>query len=223
MTRLSSLFYPVFFIVVSIAVTACEKAEQSDPEPGEVTESPASAGIQLPESGQRPLTAGEQKVVVDQLLKARAKQQAEGLGSGGVRVNGAWDYRGYSYLSPNPDAAIEARLVAVDITISGHTEHFDLDDVEIVDGASLMSYGSDPHATALTLDGEILPADKWPDAPPKASRWLLIYAYPKQSPAFHLYYWGRALTTAPVPFKKEGLELPFPPAVPTQDAAEESG
>ena len=90
-------------------------------------------------------------------------------------------------------------------------KHFDIDDIEIVDGASLQSYGSDPHATALTLEGAIMQEGEWPEEPPKASRWLLIYAYPKQSPAFHLYYWGKALTTAPVQIEDSGLELPFPP------------
>jgi hypothetical protein len=199
---------PVFCLLLLSA--GCEKTEEPvTPDP--VPERAAANNIPLPESGTRSLTAEEQKVVVDQLMKARAQQQAQGLGSGGVKVNGAWNYGGYSYLSPDPNAAIEARLVAVDITVTGHTQHFDIDDIEIVDGANLMSYGSDPHATPLTLDGKIMPEGQWPEAPPRANRWLLIYAYPKQSPAFHLYYWGKALTNEPVPFGKTGLELPYPP------------
>ncbi|MEM6278320.1 MAG: hypothetical protein AAF733_02500 [Verrucomicrobiota bacterium] len=200
---------PLSFLLFGAACTGCQEGESPD---SQVVESEAavseSAGSEVLEK-QAP---AEEGVAVDQLLRIRAKQQAEGLGSGGARVNGAWEYRGYSYLSPNPDAAIEARLVAVDLTISGHTRHFDLDDIEIVDGASLMSYGSDPHATALTLEGDVLPHGEEPELPPKASRWLLIYAFPKQSPAFHLYYWGRSLTREPIEFGKAGLELPYPPA-----------
>ncbi len=189
---------------------SCEKAQEPPVEPP-VAEAAVSSGTPLPTSGQRPLTGEEQKIVVDQLMKARAQQQAQGLGSGGVKVNGAWNYNGYSYLSPDPNAAIEARLVAVDITVTGHTQHFDIDDIEIVDGANLMSYGSDPHATSLTLEGKIMPEGQWPETSPKANRWLLIYAYPKQSPAFHLYYWGKALTNEPVSFGGGGLALPYPP------------
>lgn len=202
-------FLPVFGLL--FLATACEKADESNGL-NVVLESSVSSNVPLPESGTRPLTAEEQKVAVDQLMKARAKQQAEGLGSGGVKVNGAWNYQGYSFLSPDPNAAIEARLVAVDLTVTGHTGHFDIDDIEIVDGANLMSYGSDPHATPLTLDGKIMPEDQWPDAPPKANRWLLIYAYPKQSPAFHLYYWGKALTDKPFAIENSGLALPYPSA-----------
>ncbi len=163
--------------------------------------------------GKRQLTAEEQKVVVEKLMQARAKQQAEGLGTGTVEVNGAWNYTGYSYLSPDPAAAIEARLVAVDVTISGHNANFDIDDVEIIDGVKLISYGSDPHPEYLTLDGELMPAGQLPSAPPRASRWLLIYAFPKHSATFHLYYWGKQLTPEPVEIAERGMQLPFPEQV----------
>lgn len=162
-------------------------------------------------NGARPLTAEEQNLVIDSVLQARARQQAEGLGTGRVIVNGAWPYSGYSKIAPDPAAAIEARLVAVDVTISGHTPYFDIDDIEIVDGASLMSYGSDPHAEPLRSDGT-LPAsgEELPEAPAPA-RWLLIYAFPKATPRFQLYYWGKALTPSPLAFGEKGISLPYPP------------
>jgi len=163
--------------------------------------------------GKRQLTAEEQKIVVDQVIQVRAKQQAEGLGTGNVEVNGAWNYTGYSYLSPDPNAAIEARLVAVDVTLSGHTANFDIDDVEIIDGVKMISYGSDPHPEYLTLDGALKPAGELPSAPPRASRWLLIYAFPKHSATFHLYYWGKQLTPNPVEIGERGMQLPFPAPV----------
>lgn len=217
MNRKARIFPLLLLFPLVFAFGGCERAAEGPGDasgdasgPAEAAPPPLVEGIPLPETGTRPLTPEEQKVVVAQLLKARAQQQAEGLGGGRVKVNGAWAYRGYSYLSPNPDAAIEARLVAVDITMSGHTPHFDIDDIEIVDGANLMSYGSDPHATPLTLEGKIMPEGRAPAAPPEPSRWLLIYAYPKQSPAFHLYYWGKALTNEVVEIQSSGMELPYP-------------
>lgn len=143
-------------------------------------------------------------------MQAKAREQAEGLGSGTAEVNGAWDYIGYSYLAPDPDAAIEARLVAVDLTLTGHTPQFDLDDIEIVDGGSLLSYGSDPHVTPLTLEGEFLEEGDTVASAPRASRWLLIYAFPKDAPIFHLFYWGQQLTPNPIELAPSGLALPYP-------------
>lgn len=173
----------------------------------------ASAAAATPD-GFRALTAEEQQRVLDAIMQAKARQQAEGLGTGRVQVNGAWHYSGYSHLSPDPNAAVEARLVAVDLTVSGHTEHFDYDDIEIVDGATFVSYGSDPQIEPLGPDGRPLAADAAVPFPPATSRWLLIYAFPKDSPRFHLYYWGRQLTPEPLPFEKGGLSLPPPPAPP---------
>ena len=183
------------------------EASKSLPQPAPVAEAPVPAP-----DGARPLTPEEQSRVLDGVLQARARQQAEGLGTGRVVVNGAWPYTGYSTIAPDPAAAIEARLVAVDVTVSGHTPFFDIDDIEIVDGASLMSYGSDPHAEPLRPDGSLLPLDEEVPVAPAASRWLLIYAFPKATPRFQLYYWGKALTTGPVAFGDSGLSLPYPPA-----------
>jgi len=159
----------------------------------------------------RSLTPKEKSQVVNQILQARARQQAAGLGHGSVSVNKAWNYQGYSYLSPNPSAAIEARLVAVDLTISGHTKYFDFDDIEIVDGETMVSYGSDPQAVPLSLsDGHPMPPGEIPAPAPKASRWLMIYAFPKNTSTFHLYYWGRKLTLHPTKIAPSGWELPYP-------------
>ncbi len=160
---------------------------------------------------QRPLTSTEQKQVVDQIMQARAREQAAGLGGGSVTVNGAWNYTGYSYLSPNPEAAIKARLVAVDLTATGHTPAFDFDDIEIIDGDNNISYGSDPHATPLNLEsGKALPETTLIPAGPRASRWLMIYAFPEETKHFHLYYWGQQLTQKTVTVAPSGWELPWP-------------
>jgi len=183
-----------------------------DKEEAVTTEEEPTAPVVVTEVSDEPrnLTPEEQGQVVDSLLQARAKQQAAGLGNGKVKVNGVWNYTGYSFLSPDPSAAIEARLVAVDVTISGHTPFLDIDDVEVVDGSSMVSYGSDPHVTPLTMDGSILPeSDPLPEAP-AASRWLFIYAFPKNTPSLHLYYWGKQLTPTPIEITPSGMELPYP-------------
>ncbi len=162
-------------------------------------------------TGVRQLTPKEQQQVIEGVFRIRAKQQAEGLGTGSVKVNGAWNYTGFSTLSPNPAAAIEARLVAVDVTVSGHTPDFDIDDIEIVDGQSLVSYGSDPHAQPLQADGTTLPPGQAIAVAPNPCRWLLIYAFPKATPRFQLYYWGKALIPEAMTFREQGLSLPYPP------------
>lgn len=203
-------FCSILLFFSAALFTGCsESPSESDVVEATPESAPATTTIDVSEP--RQLTAEEQKAVIDNLMKARARQQAEGLGGGRVKVNKAWQYSGYSYLAPDPNAAIKARLVAVDLTVSGHTQFFDMDDIEIVDGATMISYGSDPHATYLTLEGELMPADQQAAAPPRASRWLLIYAYPEASPAFHLYYWGKQLTPEPIEIGEGGLSLPFPP------------
>ncbi|MDF1861539.1 MAG: hypothetical protein P1U87_15080 [Verrucomicrobiales bacterium] len=198
-------FYPALLALGLFAFVGCGEAEKE----GGTGAAQEEVGIAA-NSGQ--LTPEQQQEVLNGIMRAKAQEQAEGLGGGRVKVNGAWEYKGYSYLSPDPNAAIEVRLVAVDITVSGHTEFFDIDDIEIVDGASLMSYGSDPHATPLALDGGLLKEGDTILAPPKENRWLLIYGYPKKSPTYRLYYWGRELTPEALEFKESGIELPFPPA-----------
>jgi len=228
MSTSTSILRWIFCPVVALALAGCGEGEPSssgnagtespaERESGAAERREAAADPEPVADGQsgggeggRRLTPEEQRRFVDEMMRVKSRQQAEGLGGGSVEVNGAWNYTGYSYLSPNPNAAIEARLVAVDVTLSGHTPHFDIDDIEIVDGDSLVSYGSDPHATPLTLEGELLDEAERPVAAPRASRWLLIYAYPEASPDFHLYYWGKQLTPEPVPIAERGMELPYP-------------
>lgn len=209
--RISSILFLTIGCAALLLASCGDQEDTASPEPP--VEQPAEPIVsQESETGPRNLTPDEQDQVVDALLQARAKQQAEGLGGGKVVVNGAWNYTGFSTLSPDPSAAIEARLVAVDVTISGHTPFFDVDDVEIVDGSSMVSYGSDPHLTPLASEGKILPdSEPLPEAPAE-SRWLFIYAFPKNTPTFHLYYWGKQLTSEPVEIAPAGMELPYPPA-----------
>lgn len=208
---LRSAIPSLVLVLVSCGDPAPESPGPKESAPGIATVAPvAPVEAPPPEPGPRPLTPGERKQFVEGVIQVRAKQQAEGLGAGSVKVNGAWPYTGYSTLSPDPSAAIQARLVAVDVTVSGHTPFFDIDDIEIVDGESFVSYGSDPHAEPLRPDGSPLPAGEAIAAGPAPSRWLLIYAFPEATPKFHLHYWGKALTPEAVAFGTGGLSLPYP-------------
>jgi len=205
---------PVLFLVPGLAailsLSACgEKAPEPSAPPVE-TSAPVTPSSAPTDGEPRALTADEQKQALDRVMQARAKQQAEGLGSGSVRVNGAWHYTGYSHLAPDPAAAIEARLVAVDVTVSGHTPFFDIDDIEVVDGVTMISYGSDPHAEFLSSDGTLLGEGQQPPTAPDAVRLLLIYGFPKNTSRLHLYYWGKQLTANPVEIGASGLALPYP-------------
>lgn len=202
-------FLHLLMLCSAVFLAGCgEKPDTADAPVNPAAQASAAPGQNLQPGEMSP---EQRQQVLDKILQAKSREQAEGLGSGKVVVNGAWNYKGYSYLSPDPNAGIEARMVAVDVTISGHTQNFDIDDIEIVDGRTMISYGSDPHAEYLTLDGKLMPAEQLPNPPPLASRWLLIYAFPKATPNFHLYYWGIQLTPEPVEIGESGLELPFPP------------
>ena len=207
----NSAIFHLIGLAVTLSLCACgdKPAEQAV----EAPEPPPAAELvtTVPVSGEpRELTAEEQKQMIDGVMQARAKQQAEGLGSGSVKVNGAWHYTGYSHLSPDPAAAIEARLIAVDVTVSGHTPFFDIDDIEVIDGITMISYGSDPHAEFLDAEGGVLAAGELPPTAPSEVRLLLIYAFPKNTASFHLYYWGKQLTVNPVMIGQSGLALPYP-------------
>lgn len=174
------------------------------PSTGEITTS-APGPAPAPE-----LSPEQKQIVFDRMIQEMRKAQAEGLSGGTVTVNGAWQYSGYSHLAPNPEAVLPARLVAVDLTVQGHNENFDLDDVEIIDGLSMVSYGSQPHVTFLAGDAEPLAEGARIPAGPDPTRALLIYAFPEATPKFTLYYWGKNLLEEPMPFEKSGWGLPYP-------------
>ena len=176
------------------------------PPTGQITTS-----ANTPSSGERRiLSPEEQSKALNLMMNRLAEGQARGLGDGTVTVHGAWEYDGYSYLAPNPESAIPARMVAIDLTVSGHRREFDPDDIEIVDGVTRISYGSDPHLNILRGPGEVItdPA-KFPVAP-APTRMLLIYAFPKDTPTFSLYYWGQELLDEPMALEASGWGLPFP-------------
>ena len=82
--------------------------------PGNTVIMPPSGQIttsaNTPSTGERRLlTPEEQARALNLMMNRLAEGQAKGLGDGSVTVHGAWQYDGYSYLAPNPQAAIPAR------------------------------------------------------------------------------------------------------------------
>jgi hypothetical protein len=164
---------------------------------------PSSESVRVP-------SEEEKQRALDQVMNRLADQQAAGLRDAKITVNAAWPYEGYSMLSPNPASAIPARMVAIDLTVSGHTAAFDPDDIEIVDGITLVSYGSDPHLSVIRGPGEVITDPKAIPVAPAPIRLLLIYAFPKGTKTFTLFYWGQKLLDQPRGFDAEGWGLPYP-------------
>ena len=155
-----------------------------------------------------------QSEAVKNVLLAEARKQAAGLGRGRVTVHGAWNYTGYSTLTPLP----QARLVAVDLTIVDHTINFDYKDIEIVDGALGMSYGSDPYIAVLDSSGKLETDPESIAGAPGPTRLLLVYGFPKSSEIFDLVYWGQKLNIDPIKPTESGWEVPYP-STPAADSS----
>ncbi len=194
---------PAALLITALTFSACDKSVDTPAPPQtETTSAPADP----------------QRDAMARVLDNAAKAQAAGLGKGELTVNGAWDYKGYSTLSPLP----EARLVAVDITVSGHTSTFDFDDIEIVDPQRKVSYGSDPFLALLTPEGEFQADMSQMPMAPASTRLLLVYGFPKDQTRFNLVYWHKKLNREPVTIADHGWEVPFPEKAtkPTTPAAE---
>ena len=151
-----------------------------------------------------------QSAAVTDILKIKARKEAAGLGQGKVTVHGAWNYTGYSTLTPLP----EARLVAVDITINNYTSDFEFNDIEIYDGALLMSYGSEPNIAVLDSSGKLESDPTKLAGAPGPTRLLLVYGFPKNSKIFNLVYWGKKLNFTPIQPADSGWEVPYPSTPP---------
>ncbi|MCB1090004.1 MAG: hypothetical protein KDL87_00630 [Verrucomicrobiae bacterium] len=215
-------------LLASVAVISCDKQETTpaDPKPVQAP-SPSSASqpdtVVLPATGNittgtltpsstptRIPSAAEQQQALDLVMNRLAQGQAAGLKNARITVNAAWNYKGYSYLSPDPAAAIPVRMVAIDLTVEGHTSEFDPDDIEIVDGITLVSYDSNPHLSVIQSPGVVIEDPNQIPKAPAPLRLMLIYAFPKNTPTFTLFYWGQKLLDKPHGFDAEGWGLPYP-------------
>lgn len=190
---------PTMLLITALAFSACDKSAD--------TPAPPQAAATAAAAPSAPVD--QQRHAIAKVLDNAAKAQAAGLGNGELIVNGAWDYTGYSTLSPLP----EARLVAVDVTVVGHTTNFDFDDIEIVDPQRKISYGSDPFIALLTSDGKFQATMSQMPVAPTSTRLLLVYGFPKDQTRFNLVYWHKKLNLEPVSIAENGWEVPFPEKV----------
>lgn len=177
------------------------------PQTGEIT-----TGVLTPSSpATRILSEEEKSEAVNVLLNQVKDAQAAALREARLIVNAAWPYSGYSTLAPDPASAIPARLVAIDVTVSGHTAALDADDIEIIDGITSISYGY-PQVTVINGPGEIVTDPQLVPVAPAPLRLLLIYAFPKNTQTFSLNYWGQKLLATPRGFDSadSGWSLPVP-------------
>lgn len=123
-------------------------------------------------------------------------------------MHGVYTYTGYTYV----ESTGTSKLVAVDVEFRDYASYFDLDDVEIHDGASNESHGSDPHIAFLTAEGKVVPRAETPAPSDELGplRVLLIYSFPKDAQTIKLSYWGKELTPKPIPIAGIGPSLSKP-------------
>lgn len=131
-------------------------------------------------------------------LEQVARRQSKGLQGAVTTVHRAFRYGGGN-TNRADQAADGQQVVAVDVEFRGFHEGFDLDDVDIVDGASGKNFGSGPQMRLLRSDGTLEQNNaKW-DSAGDSLRVLLIYTIPKETTSIKLAYWGDQLTAAATP------------------------
>lgn len=120
----------------------------------------------------------------------------------------AYAYQGYSYHDPEAGA----KLVGVDVEFGDYGDGLDLDDVELLDGASNEGIGGFPHIELMSQDGQVLQgaADtEWPGAGGPL-RVLLIFSVPEATNSVKLAYGGGLLTVEPTSIGNDGPSLKAP-------------
>ena len=139
----------------------------------------------------RELSSDKLPPVIQKAIEATAARQATAARGMTTTIHRAYNYKGYSWHEESP----EGKVVAVDVEFGGYSPAFDLDDIDLVDGASGESYGSNPEVALLRPDGSqaIDEHRDWP-VPPGPLRVLLIYSAPRTMRAAKLTYWDQALT-----------------------------
>ncbi len=151
------------------------------------------------------MTEGTFPPEIQKTMQAMAERQAQGLDNAEVIVHRAYNYHGFSWIEPVDGA----KLAAVDVEFINASVGFDLDDIDIIDGATNENYGSDPDIAFLDDQGELLPDDYYPDLG-EPIRVLLIYAVRDSTESIKLGYWGNEIVSVPVPLEGNGPVLPEP-------------
>ena len=134
-----------------------------------------------------------------------AQKQSQGLKNATATAFRAYIYQGSASYVEEPD---KYKLVAVDVTFSGSSENFDLDDVDLINGVTGVNYGSDPEIAFLKDDGSF---KAWSvDELHDPFRVLLVYMVPKSVASIKLSYWGQNLVKNPVRIEASGPMMPVP-------------
>jgi hypothetical protein len=124
-----------------------------------------------------------------------ARRQSQALADATTIVHRAFHYRqgGSGKLGEG------MKLVAVDVEFRDHNRDLDLDDVDVIDGATGENYGSGPDIRLLRPDGTLEQNNAMWESDAPALRMLLIYAIPSHTQSIRLGYWGHSLTPEPTP------------------------
>ncbi len=141
---------------------------------------------------------------VQQTMQAIIQKQSQGLKGAKVSINRAYNYHGFTYMEPVDGA----KLIAVDASFSNYAGGFDLDDVDIVDGTTNESYGSNPDIVFLTSEGVPYPNNEPTQEAGAPIRVVLIYAVRESTTAIKLGYWGTEILEVPYNLQDSGPEMP---------------
>jgi hypothetical protein len=119
-----------------------------------------------------------------------SNEQSQALLHAKVTVIRVYLYTGRSEIQFGKDA----RLVAVEARFEGYGERFDPNEVELLDGESGDSYGTDPEVS-LAGDATDSPLDRSALPPPPGPLTVrLVYPAAKMASSIKLAYWGMLLT-----------------------------
>ena len=145
---------------------------------------------------------------IREALRQTSEQQSVGLTDASVRVHRAYNY-------DNSDGRFEVdlenewKIIAMDAGFTNFNSGFDLDDIDIIDAATDLNYGSDPHIEGIVGDGVLADIDD-PEVwlTENYVRVLLVYIVPKTCQKVRLGYWGDVLTAEPVDLDGFGPQVP---------------
>ena len=156
-------------------------------------------------SADKPSAADESKLPanVAEAVREVAARQSQALKGATTIVHRAFPFNQNGVYKPSADE----QLLAVDVEFQKYSKGLDLDDVDLIDGETDESYGSNPEIKMLRPDGMLSPNSYDDQAPNKPLRVLLIYCVPKKVASVQLDYWGDRLTEAPIPIVDGKLEV----------------
>ena len=137
----------------------------------------------------------------------RVRKESQALVGASVRVHRAYNYTsGQTWIQPEGSK----KVVAVDVEFQGAGEGFDLKDVDVIDGLTNESDGTNPKIFLLRPDGSFQSFD-WPsELAGQPMRVLLLYPVPESTDSIKLAYWQKEIVSQPVELAPDGPAMPSP-------------